>query len=141
MGILTYYVAPWAFMYGNYQLFFLILNFVLIIMILGLAFLSIILLPYLQLLLLNIYLFCIRRDRKLYKVVKKNLEGHEKRNTKTALMFTIALSFLIFAGSTFELISHLMISDLESIIGADLYASSQASSNYLDEGAIIGYLE
>jgi hypothetical protein len=42
-----------------------------------------------------------RKDKKLFHVTKKNLEGHEKKNTKTAMMFTIALAFLIFSGSTF----------------------------------------
>jgi hypothetical protein len=40
MGILTYYFAPLSFIYQNYTLFFMILNFVLILMILGLSFLS-----------------------------------------------------------------------------------------------------
>jgi len=46
MGILTYYVAPMSFLYENYALFFFILNFVLILMIIGMAFVSILLLPY-----------------------------------------------------------------------------------------------
>ena len=57
-------------------------------------------------------------------------------------MFTIALSFLIFAGSTFELIGHMIISQLESTVGADLYATSIASkANYIDEGPLIQFLE
>jgi len=75
-------------------------------------------------------------------VVRKNLQGHESRNTKTAMMFTIALSFLIFAGSTFELIGHLIISQLESTIGTDLYAASLLSkTTYLDEGPISQFLQ
>lgn len=58
------------------------------------------------------------------------------------MMFTIALSFLIFAGSTFELIGHLIISQLESIAGADIYATSIASQvNYIDEGPLVSFLE
>jgi hypothetical protein len=101
MGVLTYYVAPMSFLYKNYTLFFFILNLVLILMILGMAFVSILLLPYLEILLVKTFLLFAKQDRKLFLVVKKNLEGHEKRNTKTAIMFTVALSFLIFAGSTF----------------------------------------
>lgn len=110
LGVLTYYVAPMAFIYRNYTLFFFILNFILILMILGLAFVSILLLPYIQILFVKIFIGIIRGDKNLYQVVRKNLQGHESRNTKTAMMFTIALSFLIFAGSTFELIGHLIIS-------------------------------
>ena len=45
MGIFTYYVAPTAFLYGKYELFFTILNSVLIMMILGLTFVAILILP------------------------------------------------------------------------------------------------
>lgn len=80
----------------------------------------------------------MRKDKNLYQVVRKNLDGHDARNTKTAMMFTIALSFLIFSGSTFELIGHMIISQLESTVGSDLYATSIASkANYIDEGPLI----
>lgn len=101
MGVLTYYVAPMSFLYKNYSLFFFILNLVLILMILGLAFVSILLLPYCETMFVKLFTLIYRKDKNLEKVIMKNLEGHEKRNTKTAIMFTIALSFLIFAGSTF----------------------------------------
>jgi intracellular septation protein A len=45
MGVFTYYVAPTAFLYGKYELFFTILNSVLIMMILGLTFVAILILP------------------------------------------------------------------------------------------------
>lgn len=70
-------------------------------MILGLAFVSILLLPYVQTMFLKLFLLFVRQDKNLERVVAKNLESHANRNTKTAMMFTIALSFLIFAGSTF----------------------------------------
>jgi NADH:ubiquinone oxidoreductase subunit 3 (subunit A) len=101
LGGITYYAAPLAWVYGNMGLFFFVINFILIMMILGLAFISILLLPYVQVLFLKLFLLCRRGDRNLEKVVRKNFESHEGRNTKTAMMFTIALSFLIFAGSTF----------------------------------------
>ena len=41
-----YYVAPLAWVYENYSLFFFVINFILVMMILGLAFVSILLLPY-----------------------------------------------------------------------------------------------
>lgn len=141
LGAITYYVAPMAFVYQNYTLFFFILNFILILMILGLAFISILLLPFVETLYVKLFLCCFRKDRKLYRVISKNLEGHMSRNTKTAMMFTIALSFLIFAGSTFDLIGHLIVSQLESTIGSDLYVTTSVSSTYLDEGTVIGFLE
>lgn len=45
LGGITYYVGPLSFIYGNFALFFFVINFILILMILGLAFISILLLP------------------------------------------------------------------------------------------------
>ena len=84
LGGITYYVAPMSWVYQNYSLFFFIINFILIMMILGLTFISILLLPYVEIMFLKIFLFIIRGDRILYKVVNKNLDSHESRNTKTA---------------------------------------------------------
>jgi len=67
MGILTYYLAPSAFLFQDYTLFFLIMNIILILMILGLAFISILLQPYLEVLYANAFTkCCCRRDKKLY---------------------------------------------------------------------------
>ena len=73
---------------------------------------------------LKIFLLVMRKDKLLEKVVRKNFESHENRNTKTAMMFTVALSFLIFAGSTFDLIGNLVVSQLEGVLGADVYITS-----------------
>ena len=110
LGVITYYVAPMAWVYQNFSLFFFVLNLILILMILGLAFVSILVLPYVQVMFIKLFLLVVRKDRNLERVVRKNMEGHQNRNTKTAMMFTVALSFLIFAGSTFELMGHLIIS-------------------------------
>jgi len=56
LGVLTYYVAPMSFIYGNYELFFLIMNGILLMMILGMTFIAILVLPFLQDLLLFIML-------------------------------------------------------------------------------------
>jgi hypothetical protein len=75
-------------------------------------------------------------------VVRKNLESHEGRNTKTAMMFTVALSFLIFSGSTFNLIGNLVTSQLVGVLGGDIYITSLISpKNYLDERSLIMFLE
>jgi hypothetical protein len=137
LGGITYYVAPLSWVYENYSLFFFIINLILIMMILGLAFVSILLLPYVQTMFLKLFLVCMRKDKNLERVVAKNLESHANRNTKTAMMFTIALSFLIFAGSTFQLIGNLVVSQLEGVLGADIYVTSQFSpKNFIDENRI-----
>lgn len=76
MGVLTYYVAPMSFLYKNYTLFFFILNIVLILMILGLAFVSILLLPYCQTMFVKMFTLIYRKDKNLERVVLKNMEGH-----------------------------------------------------------------
>jgi hypothetical protein len=45
-GILTYYVAPSAFIFQNFGLFFAVMNFILLIMILGMTYVVILLLPF-----------------------------------------------------------------------------------------------
>lgn len=110
LGIMTYYVAPVSFLFQKIELFFLILNGLLLIMILGLTFLSMLLQPYLQSFLLSLSMFCCKRDRNLHSLISKNMESHASRNLKTAMMFGICLSFLIFAGGSFKLVGELIVS-------------------------------
>lgn len=76
---------------------------------------------------------CCKCDKKLKHVVAKNLYSHGSRNTKTSIMFSIALSFVIFAGCGFEMIGHLIVAEVESFMGADFFITSSASAKYLDE--------
>jgi len=72
------------------------------------------------------------------------MESHQRRNTKTAIMFAICLSFLIFAGSTFKLIGKLIVSGLESRVGADIYAGVldiRGLSTFVDDGPISEFLQ
>lgn len=89
---------------------------------------------------LKIFLCFRRGDRNLERVVRKNFESHDGRNTKTGMMFTVALSFLIFAGSTFQLITNLVLTQVESVLGADIYFTSRASPTYLNEGQLIDFI-
>lgn len=114
LGVLTYYVAPAAFLLGDYEVFFGILNSLLLMMILGLTFISILLLPKVMKFWVGVFIFFNKKDTKLKQIVIKNLKSHKKRNIKTAIMFAICLSFLIFAGSTFALIGNLIESTLET---------------------------
>lgn len=121
LGVLTYYVAPVSFLFQKIELFFLILNGLLLIMILGLTFLSMLLQPKLEALFLKLSMCMCKRDRNLNRVISKNMESHSGRNLKTAIMFGICLSFLIFAGGTFKLLGELIVSQLEISVGSDLY--------------------
>lgn len=110
LGVMTYYVAPVSFLFQKIELFFLILNGLLLIMILGLTFLSMLLQPYFQKALLSFSMCLCKRDRNLHSLISKNMESHAKRNIKTAMMFGICLSFLIFAGGSFQLVGELIVS-------------------------------
>lgn len=92
----------------------------------------------------RLFLCCFRKDKKLGILIEKNMGAHQNRNTKTAIMFAVCLSFLIFAGSTFKLIGNLIVSGLESSVGADLYAisvNSRSNRAFIDEGPIAEFLE
>lgn len=143
LGILTYYVAPVSFLFQKIELFFLILNGLLLIMILGLTFLSMLLQPKLEELLLKLSMCICRRDRNLKAVISKNMESHSGRNLKTAIMFGICLSFLIFAGGTFKLLGELIVSQLEISVGSDLYGvvvNPRSLPSFIDQGQITQFL-
>jgi len=55
-------------------------------------------------------------------------------------MLTLALSFSIFATSTFEMMNRLIEASIRSFAGADLYANAVQSSSFLDERNITNFL-
>lgn len=57
-------------------------------------------------------------------------------------MFAITLSFLIFTGSVFELIGHLITSTLKASLGADLYAlaTDRSLNTMINDGPISSFL-
>jgi len=66
LGFLCYYVAPTAFIQQNLQLFLMIMNFILLLMILGMTFIAVLLQPYIENLLIKFFLnFVCRKDKKL----------------------------------------------------------------------------
>ena len=106
VGFTTFYFIPRAFMGGNMTVTFVLLNLILVMIIVGLTFLCALFFSSLERLLLWLVLHtCCRRDKKMYYVVCKNMEAHSKRNTKTSIMFTMAITFLIFSASSFNLMS------------------------------------
>ena len=54
-------------------------------------------------------------------------------------MFTLAISFLIFAASSFELLSSALLLYTTQRVGADIYGGA-GKDYYLDEKAIRGFL-
>ena len=141
MGFATYYLAPLSFILNDYSIFLLILNIILIVMILGLIFMLQLIVPYLQVMILNIILLFAWKDRNVYFVVKKNLEGHSSRNQKTSIMFMIALSFVIFAGCTLELISNFIVDISKNILGGDIFVHTWGDDNTLEQNKINDYFK
>ena len=84
------------------DLFFFLILSILFGMIVGMIFVSILFVPQMQSFILSIMLLmnCTKGSRQLKPLIQKNLEAHAPRNTKTSLMLTIAVAFLIFSGST-----------------------------------------
>ena len=67
------------------------------------------------------------------------MRGHRKRNSKTSIMFTLAISFMIFAASSFQLISALIEMSVGQFIGADMQIIS--FHQYIPEIPIADFLD
>jgi len=112
--------------------------------IIGLTFMSVLIFEFVEKGFLWICMHtCCIRDKKLKDVISKNLDGHRKRNSKTSIMFTLAISFLIFAASSFGLLSGLIEGEVITIFGSDLWIDSPmaASGHYLDESTLSAFIE
>lgn len=122
LGFITYYCVPLTFYYQKTQWFLFIFDTLLVMIIIGLTFMSVLIFEFVE----KGFLWCLmnsccRRDKNLKDVISKNLDGHRKRNSKTSIMFTLAISFLIFAASGFSLLSGLIEGEIITLFGADLY--------------------
>ena len=143
LGFITYYCVPLTFYYQKTQWFLFIFDALLIMIIIGLTFMSVLIFEFVEKGLLALLMIsCCKRDRRLKEVVSKNLDGHRKRNSKTSIMFTLALSFLIFAASSFTLLSGLIEGEVITLFGSDLYIDSIFATNgvYLNETLLTEFL-
>ena len=140
IGFSTYYVVPYGFIHNNLSLVSTVMNLLLVLIMMGLSMICVLIFPFLeQLILWTTLNTCCRRDNKLKKVIESNMDGHRKRNSKTSIMFTLAISFLIFSASSFELLSTLIEKTVLSFIGADLQAI--ALTGYIHEIPIANFLD
>ena len=61
---------------------------------------------------------------------------------KTATMFAVSLAFLIFAGTTFQLVGEMIVFQAESFFATDLFAFVAAEMDvFLPEGEIAMFLD
>lgn len=70
-------------------------------MILGLSFIVQALVPTCENIILSIIMIFKTSDQKLKPIIKKYLQSHSARNAKTSMVFTITVTFLIYAGTSF----------------------------------------
>jgi hypothetical protein len=141
-GFVTYYLVPLTFFNGNMKWYLLIFDALLIMIILGLTFMSLLLFEHLEKVLLTILMWtCARKDRKLKGVIEKNLDGHRNRNSKTSIMFTLAMGYLIYAASSFKLLSGMIRGTVITEFGSDLYIKSTPSLSLISTSAYTNALD
>ena len=140
IGFTTYYLVPYSVAKTKFTLLFLLMDLILVLVILGLTFICMLVFEYIERFLLWLCIkTCCRCDRRLHHVISKNMIAHRPRNSKTSIMFTLAISYLIFSASSFKLLSALIIKNAESLIGADIRVKNPGS--YLDEVPIANFLD
>lgn len=140
-GFLIYYVIPLAFLYLNMALFFHVFVSIIAGLLAGLSILAMTFHTRVQALILNLIMWGSDR-RKLKTVVRKNLHGHSHRNKKTAFLFNMCISFIIFSGSIFKLQQNTLVSNVRLTVGSDIVVQS-LDSNFelqLDEDLLREYL-
>lgn len=93
-GVTIYYVLPLALMSFNLSLMSQIVIFILVGLLIALTILAWNIQPHVERLLTMVFL-CFEKDS-IRKMVNKNLSSHRKRNQMTALIYSLALGFLIF---------------------------------------------
>ena len=140
LGFTVFYCVPLAFINKRITIFFMILNLLLVLIVIGLTFLCTLFFSMMEKLLLWLTLHtCCRRDKSIFMVIVKNLESHSKLNNKTSIMFTLATAFLIFSASSFELLSTILLKATEQRVGADIFGGA-SDKFYLDEIPIRDFL-
>ena len=141
IGFVTFYVVPYASIFGQIPLFLGILNGILLGMLLGLCIIAQAVQPSIERAVLRVMLW--RYHHKLHNIVKKNLSGHRGRNAKTAQMFTICLAFIVFAGVMFSLQAQSLIDNVRLTFAADITINALPNDlkNSLKEPEMSGFLD
>ena len=93
-GVTIYYLLPLALMSFNLSLLSQIIIFILMGLLFGLTLLAFNIQSSVENLLTNVFLFFELNS--IRRMVRKNLSSHRKRNQMTALIYSLALGFLIF---------------------------------------------
>jgi hypothetical protein len=119
IGFLVYLLIPYAFVIRDFDLMFTALNALIIVVVTGLVTLSTVAQSLLEKLLVYAAM-ALTPDKRFISLVLKNLAAHRSRNQKTVLMFTVAITFVVFVGSIFFLQGASIESNLRVAFGADI---------------------
>jgi ABC-type antimicrobial peptide transport system permease subunit len=133
------YVVPFAFRYQYWGIFLGLINATLLGMVLGLATVASILQGKIEKLMLHALMW--RGARRLKVVVRKALSAHKDRNRKTALMFTTAVAFVIFAAAIFQIQTVSVGDNIRLLSGSDIFIQSLEYTQPLDEDAMRDFLD
>lgn len=125
-GVMSYYVIPLAFLLNNFSLLFSSLTNLLLMVTFGMCFLTMLVQPLVQRVILEIMMFFAWGDRKLKPLILKNIEAHQGRNLKTASIFALTLSFLIYASCAMKQIEVVLEAQTKSYVAGDLMAFNAA---------------
>ena len=140
LGLGCYYLIPISFVESNMSLFFTVFIVILVLFLFGLSMLATIVQPYLESALL--YVLVWGRGRAATRaLVRKNLSGHHTRNSKTSLMLTTSLAFIIFAGSVFTLLGSSLKDFSRLSYAADIVVMSLSTSAPVDEASMTRLLD
>ena len=108
LGIGTYYWIPLSILNFDFGQLFFLLNCLLLIVIIGLTLLCVLLFKLGERILLWLMLnTCFKKDRPIHDLILKSMKGHSQRNMKTSVMFSLAISFSIFASSAFRVLGQM----------------------------------
>ena len=131
IGFATYYIAPLSFLLMDPGIFVFIMTMILIIMLIGLIIIIQLFIPQIQNFVLSAIMLFAWKDKNIYFIVRKNLEGHQRRNQKVSIMFMIALGFIIFSGCTLNLVVDFVKTLAKSAMGGDcaFWVGNQATLN------------
>ena len=111
------------------------MGYLLIGVIIGVAFVSQIATPWLVEAILSVLFKIFPRDVPLKPIVLKNLESHQIKNMKTVLMFILSICFLIYSSTCFLGTMKFMQQSAHVLFGADitLRSLSEYSTHSLNE--------
>eukprot|EP01129_Flabellula_baltica_P002816 TRINITY_DN1270_c0_g1_i1.p1 TRINITY_DN1270_c0_g1~~TRINITY_DN1270_c0_g1_i1.p1 ORF type:complete len:1128 (-),score=212.94 TRINITY_DN1270_c0_g1_i1:60-3026(-) len=134
-GFVVYYMIPYSFIFLDLALFFDIFSGIILGMLIGLAFLAMTILPFIENIVVNIIVW--GKDRiSLKSLVKKNLVGHARRNIKTGVLFTFCIAFIIFTGSIFTLQGGNIVAQAKIGVGSDISVQSFNIEQAIDYSSI-----